>query len=633
MPRLGLAAPLAAALLSSLIPAAPSAAQTFCVASPDGCAGTASPSIQAALDAAAGLPGRDRVEVGSGGDDLPGGFTVAAGNAVDVVGVGLPWVMVEKTGPGIVIAEPTAVVSGLDVLAEAGGPSPAIDVVAGTLRGTEVQSAGIDPVIRLGAGTLDGVAFPSAGPNGVGVRAVGPGGLITDSQIFAETALESSSDALVLRRTVLEGRGWSAGAAALRVTAGQVTADDDGIYLGGDATGTVGVDVAPGAGSAELALRSTTVRGDGQPTLSTGVRASCAGGGSATVSLQDTVVFGYDTDLQRAAPNCAMSLDHVRYRSRDAGTGGTFSDGPSVVAGPVGPFGTWISPGFDSPLVDAGSARADADTDLAGRPRVVDGDGDGTAARDIGAIEYQRRAPQARLSSQIAYLGTDWQLWDDGSDDPDGGDAGRLRFAWTIDGAPVAPSDVDPETNAAHHTFTTLGEHAIALTVTDPTGLSDTAYATVKVLPVPVYDEGPDDGGGTVPAPPPSSSRPSTTVVPPGPRVTPHPVPAARTPPKDVLASLIDLRLRADHTLRVLVNCRTTGSCRGRIALRAGRLTLGRSGAFTLHGGGVRRVTVRVGAAGRRLLRRHPEGTKVTVRVLRRDGRTWTNGMGAFVTP
>lgn len=627
---------MAAALLASLVLAAPSEAQTFCVAAPEGCAGTAASTIQAALDAAAGAPGRDRVEVGFGVEDPAASFTVAAGNAVDVVGVGDPWIFLDEHAPGIAIAEPTAVVSGLHVLTAVGGPAPAIDVAAGTLRDSIVESGGVDPVIRLGAGTLDGLEFPSNGPHSVGVRAVGPGGVIADSQVFAETAVESSSDDLVVRRSILEGRGWSSSAAALRVTAGKVTADDVGAYMSGDAAGTVGVDVAPGAGSAELALRSTTVRGDGQPTLATGVRASCAGGGSATVALLDTVVFGYDTDLQRAAPGCAMSLDHVRYRTRDAGTGGTFADGPGVTVGPVGPFGTWVDPGFDSPLIDAGSARADAEVDLNGRPRVADGDGDGTATRDIGAVEYQRRAPHALLSGQVAYLGTEWELYDDGSWDPDGGDEGRLSFAWTIDGAPVAPADVDAETGAVRHTFTTLGEHAVTLTVTDPTGLSDTATSTVKVLPVPVYeDDDPGDGdGGPPPIPPaPTQPGPGTTIVPPGPPVTPTTRPSTRKPPKAVVASLIDLRLHAGRELRVLVNCRNTGDCRGRIALRAGTVTLGRSRAFTLHGGAVRRMTVPISAAGRRLLRRHPKGTKVTVRVLRLNGRTWTNGMGATVTP
>ena len=67
-----------------------------------------------------------------------------------------------------------------------------------------------------------------------------------------------------------------------------------------------------------------------------------------------------------------------------------------------------------SPLIDRGAARAAAqgETDRAGNARVVDGNGDGATARDIGAYEYQpqpqpqpqlqprRRPPAARRSQQ-----------------------------------------------------------------------------------------------------------------------------------------------------------------------------------------------------------------------------------------
>jgi hypothetical protein len=46
-----------------------------------------------------------------------------------------------------------------------------------------------------------------------------------------------------------------------------------------------------------------------------------------------------------------------------------------------------------SPLIDAGDPAAGAGTDLDGKPRVVDGDGDGIARRDMGAFEYQTGLP------------------------------------------------------------------------------------------------------------------------------------------------------------------------------------------------------------------------------------------------
>jgi hypothetical protein len=48
-----------------------------------------------------------------------------------------------------------------------------------------------------------------------------------------------------------------------------------------------------------------------------------------------------------------------------------------------------------SPIIDAGdnSAPGIPPTDLAGQPRIVDGNGDGVAVVDIGAYEYQPPAP------------------------------------------------------------------------------------------------------------------------------------------------------------------------------------------------------------------------------------------------
>jgi len=58
--------------------------------------------------------------------------------------------------------------------------------------------------------------------------------------------------------------------------------------------------------------------------------------------------------------------------------------------------GNDYTPSFGSPLIDAGTSGASADsTDLLGRPRVVNG-GSGTAVRDIGAFEYQPPAPVAK---------------------------------------------------------------------------------------------------------------------------------------------------------------------------------------------------------------------------------------------
>jgi hypothetical protein len=304
MPR-RLRAPLAAALLlSSLVVAVPGAAgATFCVGSYRACDGIEEPSIQAAVSAAADAPGRDRVLVGVLGTDP--GFTIAAGNAVDVMSNGDPTGIILSGNARIVVDEPTAVIENL-WFHGGGVASPLIDLRRGTWRRGGSQSSPVDPVVRLGNATLDGIQIQ----NGTAVRAVGPGGLIKDSVLSGGTALVSSSDDLVVRRTRLEGVYMAdPGGAAVRVTAGRATFEDTDISASGPATGLVGVDVAPATGGrADVVLRRGMVHGEGQPTPAVGVRATCSSGASATVKLVDTEVTGFGIPMQSAGSGCAVSI-------------------------------------------------------------------------------------------------------------------------------------------------------------------------------------------------------------------------------------------------------------------------------------------------------------------------------------
>jgi hypothetical protein len=302
MPR-RLRAPLAAALLlSSLVVAVPGAAgATFCVGSDRPCDGTQESSIQAAVNAAADAPGRDRVLVGVLGTDP--GFTIAAGNAVDVVSNGDPTGIILYGNARIVVDEPTAVIENL-WFHGGGVATPMIDLRRGTWHRGGSQSYPRDPVVRLGNATLDGVQIQ----NGTAVRAVGPGGLIKDSVLSGETALVSSSDDLVVRRSRLEGVYMATpDAGAVRVTAGRVTFEDTDISASGTATGLVGVDVVPATGGhADVVLRRAMVHGEGQPTPAVGVRATCPSGASAMVRLVSPEVTGFTTDVQTTGTGCTL---------------------------------------------------------------------------------------------------------------------------------------------------------------------------------------------------------------------------------------------------------------------------------------------------------------------------------------
>lgn len=134
--------------------------------------------------------------------------------------------------------------------------------------------------------------------------------------------------------------------------------------------------------------------------VSNGVLVQSAGPGftpgSATVT--GSIVRGFGTGLNIQPPLV------VGYAS-GSGTA-TLSDFDHVMSG-AGNLA--VDPGFvdassedyrlasGSPLIDAaGTAPAGSETDFAGKDRVTDGNGDGTAARDMGAYESPAVAPPAQ---------------------------------------------------------------------------------------------------------------------------------------------------------------------------------------------------------------------------------------------
>ena len=137
------------------------------------------------------------------------------------------------------------------------------------------------------------------------------------------------------------------------------------------------------------------------------------------VSVVSTIVRNCATTIRRASGggNKRVDLD-VHNSDLDLGAGAVSESGNgTLLAGPaaddfnsdplfVGLPGVEQLLRFDSPAIDrglAGVASADESaTDLAGNPRVVRGRADGGELRDVGAYEYQRRAPTATASAGAA---------------------------------------------------------------------------------------------------------------------------------------------------------------------------------------------------------------------------------------
>lgn len=124
--------------------------------------------------------------------------------------------------------------------------------------------------------------------------------------------------------------------------------------------------------NADINLTNSIVRGSKLEATATG-----AGHARIAVSYSDLDPSANDVN---GSPNASITLS----KTSNVGDAG-FAD-PKLLDHHLLP---------SSPLIDAGDPNAAAGSDLDGKPRIVDGNGDGTARRDMGAFEYQTGLPGA----------------------------------------------------------------------------------------------------------------------------------------------------------------------------------------------------------------------------------------------
>jgi hypothetical protein len=490
----------ALAFLFAALPALAPAA-TFCVHAPPECVGTNAATLQDALDAAdANGANRDAIKIGVGlFSDGPA--VNAAGSPVDLIGVAANKTAIRsnQTTAGLVILdiqEPTTEVRDLRVHHSSAAPTATGLILAGDADDVLVTNQGLsgqfDGVRLIGsAASFDEGSVSLVYPNNLQNRAIfvatGASPTISDSYLEGTVGVADSGEATVIRTRIRATQGVVAGGGADTVVR------DTEIRVPGPMASNFqkAALAAAGNGTTELEADRVTAYGDGGG-YATWVVPNGGGGNNAAISLGGSVLDGFGVDVrltESGGANASLTSEYSAYDSTklsiDAGASHVQGTGKLDLAGVDPRFadaaGGDLSLLYDSPLIDVGDPSFHpflGGLDVMLRTRVRDGNGDGSAVVDLGAHEYQRRAPVAAASAPAS--GEVGQaLGFDGSESSDPDDE-ALTYSWSFDDGTQADGAV------VQKAFATLGPHTGTLTVTDPTGLSDASGVTLTISPPPV---------------------------------------------------------------------------------------------------------------------------------------------------
>jgi len=384
--------------------------------------------IQEALDSASSSPAGDRVVIGPGRFEGPFKYLPAGGGGrIEVVGQGPPTVLTAPTptATGVTVLEAIgdsagdgSAVSNLTVRIPA-GTGTAVDsgIYADSVSGVRVASDAIEPPstkesfgveLPTPGGSLRNsvVELVGGGTTEIGVKTEGGSEavpvVVADSRITAPIAIRASAQATsVVRTRVLANR------VGVEACNGPVTVEDSLIRVFGNGTGLLAAgDNLCGTSQGSLVARQVTIVGTGTGSAGgaeVGAAAEAGAPGqdpSVDVSLSILrdlhLAFLAEGSANAAAAAAVGASDFEAGRHAElpgAGAASFAQAQPNIDADPL--FTNELLSEFTlrpgSPAIDSAYspplAPGESATDLNGSPRILDGNGDGLAARDMGAFE------------------------------------------------------------------------------------------------------------------------------------------------------------------------------------------------------------------------------------------------------
>ncbi len=506
-----------AAGLAACAVAAPAGAATFCVNAPACVAGggTASATPLTAAAAANAASGPDRIEIGAGAYPLGSSSTISLTGPTELVGAGRTSTVISVTGNAAAINVAANDTSVSDLRIElVGGPTASpvsgaagIKVVAAAvgiaIRRVEVAASGAHNdigAIQSQTGSVlieqSAVSVPdcqsSCGYNtGINLTYAGsPDPIVRDVDIAAQTGVfvrapDASGPALQRLRVHPAPYGPNV-AASVGVWAvkGRPLVTSSVITAGSTSNGAV---VAAGFGTADspsVTARNVTLFGG--PACLRAFATTLVG--TATVAATDSVMRCSSVGSTSVTGVAATAQISVVSSSFPFGTHtgtGLFSAGAGNLDNPDPRFldeaGGDYRLRFDSPLIDRNAALLgpnESALDLAGLPRLIDGNGTGGPSRDMGAFEYGYAAPSVTAAATPAgpSPGAAVTFTASGTD-PDPGEGPALSYAWTFSDGTTAAGP------SATRVAPPSGSLTGTVTVTDPAGRTASATATAATAP------------------------------------------------------------------------------------------------------------------------------------------------------